>query len=157
MAQYYWTDGKVPERLGSGHQSVVPYQAFKTSDIYVVVAIFVDRFWKGFCEALELPELIADPRFETNAKRSDNRADLIPILEKRFLEKTGNEWLAILKKVNVPGAGKVKTLGNALKSEGVTDTFTPPEKLGESTDAICRDLLGYTDDEIKTLHEGGIV
>ncbi len=185
MAQYYWTDGKVPGRLGSGHQSVVPYQAFKTADIYIVVAIFVDRFWNGFCEALGLSELADDPRFETNAKRSDNRAELIPILEKRFLEKTGEEWLALLKGVNVPcapinpldkvlsdpqvlhnkmvvdvevpGAGTVKTLGNALKCEGVEDAFTAPQTLGESTDVICRELLGYTDDEIHALHEGGVV
>jgi crotonobetainyl-CoA:carnitine CoA-transferase CaiB-like acyl-CoA transferase len=185
MAQYYWTDGKVPGRLGSGHQSVVPYQAFMTKDIYIVIAIFVDRFWEDFCKALELPELTNDPRFKTNALRSDNRAELIPILEKKFLEKTGDEWLAVLREVNVPcapiatldkvlsdpqvifnkmvvdvevpGAGIVKTLGNAVKSDGVEDKFLSPPPLGRDTDRICKEILGYSGKEKRGLHDKGIL
>ena len=43
VAQYFFVDGKVPGPIGSGHQTVVPYQAFKTRDIHIVVAVFVER------------------------------------------------------------------------------------------------------------------
>ena len=55
MAQYFWTDGKVPGPMGSGHASVVPYGAYATSDGHMTVAVFNNRFWAGFCRALDHP------------------------------------------------------------------------------------------------------
>jgi len=56
MAQYFWTDGRVPGRVGSGHPSVVPYQALATKDGFLVVAVFAEKFWGGFCRAIERPD-----------------------------------------------------------------------------------------------------
>src|SRR6266536_3234616 len=58
VAQYYLTDGRVPEPIGSAHQSVVPYQAFVTADGSVVVAAFGEHFWAPVCRAMELEELV---------------------------------------------------------------------------------------------------
>ena len=69
VAQYFWADGQVPGRVGSGHASVVPYQAFPTKDGHVVVAVFAEKFWAGFCRAIERPDLAADPRFDSNPNR----------------------------------------------------------------------------------------
>jgi crotonobetainyl-CoA:carnitine CoA-transferase CaiB-like acyl-CoA transferase len=69
VGQYYLLDGKVPGPMGSGHVSVVPYQAFPTKDIYIVVAVFVEKFWQALCRVLGAEELIDDPRFADNDMR----------------------------------------------------------------------------------------
>ena len=55
--------------MGSGHASVVPYQALATRDGHLIVAIFAEKFWGGFCRAVEHPEWERDPRFATNRDR----------------------------------------------------------------------------------------
>src|SRR5438034_1057428 len=47
MAQYYWADGRVPGPQGSGHASVVPYQALASRDGHLIVAVFAEKFWRG--------------------------------------------------------------------------------------------------------------
>ena len=84
VAQYFWADGRVPGRVGSGHASVVPYQAFPTREGHVVVAVFAEKFWAGFCRAIERPDLAADPRFDSNARRVERREELVPVLEAVF-------------------------------------------------------------------------
>src|SRR5881409_775660 len=56
MAQYFWTDGRVPGRMGSAHTSVVPYGSLATRDGHLIVAIFAEKFWGAFCRALDHPE-----------------------------------------------------------------------------------------------------
>ena len=68
MAQYFWTDGRVPGPMGSGHASVVPYQALATRDGHLIVAVFAEKFWGGFCRAVERPSgrpTRASPRIAT--------------------------------------------------------------------------------------------
>src|SRR5262249_21427042 len=87
VAHYFCADRRVPGPIGSGHPSVVPYQAFATRDGFLIVAVFAEKFWSGFCRALERPDLEADARFDTNGKRVAARAALVPILEGIFLER----------------------------------------------------------------------
>jgi crotonobetainyl-CoA:carnitine CoA-transferase CaiB-like acyl-CoA transferase len=61
VGQYHLIDGQVPGPIGSAHQSVVPYQAFATKDTYIVVAIFVEKFWHAFCQVLGVEEVAAIP------------------------------------------------------------------------------------------------
>ena len=61
IAQYFCADGRVPRQMGSGHASVVPYGALATSDGHMVVAIFAEKFWGGFCRAVERPEWESRP------------------------------------------------------------------------------------------------
>src|SRR3989475_8528350 len=76
MAQYFWTDGRVPGPMGSGHASVVPYQALATRDGHLIVAVFSEKFWGGFCRAAGRPEWEMDPRFATNRDRVAHRGAL---------------------------------------------------------------------------------
>ena len=104
MAQYFWADGRVPGRMGSGHASVVPYQALATRDGHLIVAVFAEKFWGGFCRALERPEWEADARFASNRQRLAHREVLMPLVETVVRERTTEDWLARLHAAGVPAA-----------------------------------------------------
>ncbi len=115
-AQYYLTSGVNPDPVGSAHPNTVPYQAFKTKDGYVVVAILgAERFWPRFCEAIGLPDLGRDPRFATNRQRVEQKGTLVPVLEARLAERTTAEWMQALTKAEVPCA-PVNRVAEALGS-----------------------------------------
>src|SRR2546421_12024585 len=96
MAQYYWADGRVPGPLGSGHASVVPYGALATRDGHLIVAIFAEKFWAGFCSAIERTEWARDARFAANRDRVGNREALMHLIEAVFRERPTAEWLTRL-------------------------------------------------------------
>jgi len=104
QASYYFATGKEPERLGSAHPSIVPYQAFRCKDRGLVLAVGNDSQWANFCHATGLKRLLADRRFSTNPLRVRNRRLLIPVLERMFLRRKANEWQRILDQANVPAS-----------------------------------------------------
>ncbi len=186
VAQYFWADGRVPGRVGSGHASVVPYQALATRDGFLVIAVFAEKFWSGFCRAIERPDLQADARFDTNQRRVANRAVLIPLLEAIFAGRPTAEWLRRLQKEGVPAApiqrvdevlrdpqvllremvvdlehpklGAVTTLGTPIHPAGAPSFRpAPPPALGEHTEAVLRDLLGYPGERIEALRRTRVI
>lgn len=172
MAGYYWHSGVVPGPIGSGHQSVVPYQAFRTKTIYIIIAVFVEKFWKALCDVLDLPDLADDPRFDSNLRRLENKDILIPMLQDRFLSGPGEEWLEKLTTAEIPCApvntldrvfadpqvlhrgmvaevdhpkcGRLKVLGNPVFIEGVERSYLPAPLLGEHTRKVLQELLGLS-------------
>ncbi len=180
--------GDVARPYGSAHQYMVPYQAFKTADIYIVIVISVEeRFWANFCRALELDELADDPRFVINQQRYKHRVELTPILQERFLTKSGEEWLAILTEADVP-CGPVNTVDRALEDPQVlarhmvvdvehprsgttmkmignpikvsaqqTERYVCAPSLGEHTGAVLGRLLEYSSAQVDALRRDGIV
>jgi len=186
MAQYFWTDGRVPGPMGSAHASVVPYGALATRDGHLIVAVFSEKFWAGFCRAAERPDWERDPRFVSNRDRLANRAALMALIETRFGERTTEEWLTRLHAAGVPAApilsvdrvlsdpqvrhrrmvldlahprhGTLPTLGTPVKVDGDLDvTLAPPARLGQDTDAVLRGLLKYAPERIAALRRDGVV
>jgi formyl-CoA transferase/CoA:oxalate CoA-transferase len=102
LASYYFATGKEPQRLGSAHPSIVPYQAFRCKDKDLVLAIGNDHQWKNFCNATGLERLIADNRFSTNPSRVRNRRFLIPLLERMFRRRKAEQWQRSLVQAKVP-------------------------------------------------------
>src|SRR6266568_4994921 len=102
LASYYFATGKEPERRGSAHPSIVPYQAFRCKDTDLVLAVGNDHQWKNFCHATGLERLIADRRFSTNPARVKNRKILIPVLQRMFRRRDAKEWQRILDQAKVP-------------------------------------------------------
>ncbi|XP_071660865.1 succinyl-CoA:glutarate CoA-transferase isoform X5 [Patagioenas fasciata] len=90
------------KRWGTAHGSIVPYQAFKTKDDYIVVGAGNDHQFVTVCKILNLTEVSKDSRFKTNTLRVQNRKELIDILSTRFSEKATIEWLQLFEGSGVP-------------------------------------------------------
>ncbi len=186
VGQYYLIDGKVPGRIGSAHQSVVPYQAFATQDRYIVVAVFLEKFWGALCRVLEIEDLIDDPRFSDNHRRRQHREELVPILEDVFRTRPGDEWLRLLSEAGVPcspinnlddvfsdpqvatrrmvvdvdhpKAGRLRSIGNPVKTSAARDDlFEAAPTLGQHTDEVLRDILEYSPQRIAALRSEGVI
>jgi crotonobetainyl-CoA:carnitine CoA-transferase CaiB-like acyl-CoA transferase len=163
VAQYYFADGRVPEPIGSGHQTAVPYQSFRTSDGWLVIAVFVDGFWPPLCDVLGVPELAA--RFPTNGQRLEAKAEVTGLIADRFASASTQHWITALWKAGVPAgpinrvdavitdpqirhremvapltrphpvAGNLQVLGNPVKV-GEPEVFEPAPLLGQHNDEV---------------------
>lgn len=105
----YLISGNIPERLGNEHANIVPYQTFITKNGEMVIAVGNDEQFKKLCEVIGKPKLAKDPRFATNPNRVKNRNELIPILQRAFLEKETEEWKEKCDENNIP-CGPIQNL-----------------------------------------------
>ncbi|XP_077158812.1 succinyl-CoA:glutarate CoA-transferase isoform X3 [Paroedura picta] len=90
------------KRWGTAHASIVPYQAFKTKDGYLVVGAGNDQQFATVCKILNLPQISHDSRYKSNKQRVLNRKELIGVLSDRFLEKETTKWLDLFEGSGVP-------------------------------------------------------
>ena len=60
MGTMWLTNGELPTPQGTKHEYTVPWQAFKTSDSYVVIAARQDIFWEKLCDVIDSEELRSD-------------------------------------------------------------------------------------------------
>ncbi len=102
----YHATGEVPVPMGSAHPLSAPYQAFRTKDTSVIVGAANQSTWLKFVEAIEAPELAADPRFAENPDRMAHLDVLVETLEGILARRTTAEWLERLEAAGVP-AGPV--------------------------------------------------
>ena len=177
--------GKPDQPPGGGHPQIVPYQVFSAKDGYLIVACLTEGFWRNMCAALGMEHLLADPRFETNKVRTQNREQLIPILSEIFETRTREEWVGILGARDVP-CGPVNKLGDAFTDPQVRHNrmveavehpkagtimvpgvpvkmsatpgriSAPPPMLGQHTDEVLRGL-GYDDAAIAALRASSVI
>ncbi|MFC1913220.1 CaiB/BaiF CoA transferase family protein [Chloroflexota bacterium] len=100
----YLNTGEIPHALGTKHPLDAPFQAFKTKDGYIAVALRggVKNQWPLFCAAIDNIHIVDDPRFQTGSLRSQNYEVLEPILTKAMKAKTTGEWIEELEKVGIP-------------------------------------------------------
>lgn len=110
--------GQAPQRLGSAHPSIVPYQAFATARGELSLTVGNDQQFVRLCEVLGLEELSSDERFASNRSRVLNREELVPRIASALLQRTRDEWLELLRAAGVPAA-PVNTLPEALADEQV--------------------------------------
>ncbi|XP_075349690.1 succinyl-CoA:glutarate CoA-transferase isoform X1 [Mycteria americana] len=182
-----YLNGKVEaKRWGTAHGSIVPYQAFKTKDGYIVVGAGNDQQFVTVCKILNLPEVSKDSRYKTNTLRVQNRKELIDILSTRFSEKATIEWLhlfegsgvpygpinnmqqvfsdpqvlhnGLVMEMNHPTAGRIAVPGPGVRySEFAVSHPKPPPLVGQHTVEILKGMLGYEDDAIEELLRTGAV
>jgi crotonobetainyl-CoA:carnitine CoA-transferase CaiB-like acyl-CoA transferase len=182
----YLVSGEPPRRLGNAHPNVTPYDAFKTRDGDVIIAIGNDAQYARFCGAAGVSALGADERFQDNASRIANRDALKAALAPAMEARTTGEWIALLEplgvpcgpinrldqvfadpqvvhrglKVDVPHpiAGSLPLVANPIKFSRTPIRYeTPPPLLGQHTDEVLRGLLGKSDAQIAQLRASGAV
>jgi crotonobetainyl-CoA:carnitine CoA-transferase CaiB-like acyl-CoA transferase len=102
--QSYWEKGVQPEKCGSGHESLCPYQAFDASDAPLLIGIANDNLWQRFCRAVGREELIEDPRFRTNPDRVTHFAETVAMVQAIVGTRPRDEWTALLTGLGVPCA-----------------------------------------------------
>src|ERR1700676_2450197 len=105
-ATYYSLGGSAPRRTGASHATIAPYGPSKTGDGKVVyLGLQNEREWKRFCEAvLHKPELATDFRYDSNAKRVQNREQLDVDIQEVFQKLTAAEIIARLETAQIANA-----------------------------------------------------
>jgi succinate--hydroxymethylglutarate CoA-transferase len=68
----YFGTGKPGARIGSAHPRNAPYQAYRAQDDYFIIAAGNDALWREVAEAVGLPELVVDPRFDSQLRRAQS-------------------------------------------------------------------------------------
>jgi crotonobetainyl-CoA:carnitine CoA-transferase CaiB-like acyl-CoA transferase len=96
--------GKQPERHRSGSSRLVIFQAFDTSDGEVVVAAANDRLFAKLARELGQPQWASDPRYASNAKRVENREELVGLVAQIMRLAPTSEWIERLEAIGVPCA-----------------------------------------------------
>jgi len=182
----YFATGRPPRRIGNLHPNIVPYQPFRASDGDVILACGNDNLYRKFCEAAGCPELATDPRFATNGKRVENRAELTRLLGDIFRQRTKKEWVELLEAAGVPNgpindiaqvfaepqvvargvkvevshpvAGRLPMVASPMRFSGTPlEHKTPPPLLGQHTEEVLSALLGKDAAEIARLRERGTI
>jgi crotonobetainyl-CoA:carnitine CoA-transferase CaiB-like acyl-CoA transferase len=178
--QNFWQRGTEPQRPGSGHESLCPYQSFPTADAPIILGIANDAFWRAFCDLVGEPALAADPRFATNSARVAHRETLVPLVAELLTRRTRSEWLEALTARGIPSS-PVHTLGELsahahteqsgmiLHDDSFRTVASPmrvdgarlglrsrPPALGEHSRAVLGEL-GFASDKIDTLIAEGVV
>lgn len=119
VQQLYWyaalffSTGQLPERLGTAHPLIAPYQTFTCSDGELAVGGGNDSIWKRIVQVIQKPEWDEDPRFNSPKNRLDNRSALALLMNEVLLAHTRAHWEERFLAAGVP-AGAVQNIGEAL-------------------------------------------
>ncbi len=189
MLSYFatWTlnrDWEPTRTENSSHQTLVPSQNFQTADGWIVIFCAKEKFYQNLVEIMDMPELAADPRFNSFAARLKNRTELLALLSERFLGRTTIDWLTLLNgkvpcgpvndvagaleldqvqaremiiEVEHPEYGTIREVANPVKMAGEIKHPPPAPKLGEHTDDVLQTLLGYGDAKVDELRAAGAI
>ncbi len=176
----YLVGGMVPQRQGTAHPNIVPYQVFSTASGHVMLAVGNEMQFKACVEALGCPDLATDPRYKNNAARVDNRESLVAALGAKFLGHDTDHWLQVLTNCGVPVgpinnideifsesyaqerqlvrqlqhplAGAVATVANPVRFSGTPVEYRrAPPMLGQHTVEILSKELHYSAAKIEAL------
>ena len=186
QAVNFLVSGTSPGRLGNAHPNIVPYRVFDTGDGPIVIAVGNNGQFASLCATLGLPELAADPRYDSNARRVRNRITLEAALQARIKERTAAELIERLASTGVP-AGPVNTIGQIfadpfVAARGAVHYFerpdgvkvpsvafpgklsvTPaqfalaPPRLGEHTAAVLAEWLSLEAGTLAALQQRGVI
>ena len=185
-AAYYGVyGGSAPSRTGAEHASIAPYGPYFTGDgKQINIGIQNEREWRQFCNFVLLNrEIAADPRFDSNSRRSENRKVLRAVISEVFRTLTLDEIIERLERGGIAHSrmNSVQDLlthpqhtargraGNVASPAGLLQALAPPilldgatprmdaiPALGQDTDAILAEL-GYTPQQIEQFRQDGVV
>jgi itaconate CoA-transferase len=184
-AAYYTLGGSAPQRSGANHATIAPYGPVMSGDNKVVyLGLQNEREWKKFCEVvLENPALFTDSRFDSNARRVQNRPQLDLVMKEVFQKLTAAEIIVRLETAQIANARlntvqefvehpqlKARQRWSAVNSAvGLLPALLPPvtmenvepvmneiPALGQQTDAILAEI-GFEAETIAAWRRENIV
>jgi CoA:oxalate CoA-transferase len=185
MATMYFLSGEVPSALGNEHFVHEPYGSFKTKDIYIILALVGDNFWKPLVEILGVEEL-KNPKYDTRDGRWADKEKIDALIAKILATRPGDEWLKLFAEKGIPSGpintfdralsepqvlhrnmvvevkhpqqGSVKQPGNPIKMSATPgESFSPPPLIGQHTHQVLSELLGYSKGKIEELERENII
>lgn len=185
MATMHLMSGHVPERIGNGHFVHVPYNTFKTSDGYLVIACIGDAFFEKLLTVIDRSEL-SNPAYKKQPARFADKALIEGVVGEEVAKHSNGYWLEKLAAARVPCApvnnfeqatndpqvlardmvvevelrqgGTVRMPGVPMKFSDTSSTsFTSPPLLGEHTNEVLASTLGYDQERIGQLHATGAI
>ncbi len=181
----YLATGNEPQRLGSGHPSLVPYQSFPTSDGFFILGCANQGLWERMCQAIGRPDLLQDPRFTTNTERVSHRAECEEALSEVFRTNSTEHWVTVITEAGIP-CGPINRVSQVLSDPQVLSrdmvveiphpevpdlkvpgsplklTATPPTIrqhppiLGQHNEEIL-ESAGYNPEQISQLRKSGVL
>jgi crotonobetainyl-CoA:carnitine CoA-transferase CaiB-like acyl-CoA transferase len=186
LAQLAFFTGEDPKPRGSEHPNLVPYGIFPAKDGSIVIACLMNSFWERICQALGMQDRIKDPRFDTIEKRRDNRREVNEMISGLTRQKTVHELVDLFTSHQVPHApilgvkealaqpqavaremvvetdhavlGKIPIVNRAIRFPGDRQPVpAAPPVLGQHTDEILKDILGFSPERIAELRTSGVV
>ena len=187
VAQAYLVSRQTPPRCGNAHPQIVPFQCFATADGYLVLAAGNDPQWLRFCEAAGREDWANDPRFATNPSRVEHRSVLVPQIESLMLARSTADWIAALTSADVPhgpvldlpavfshpqvkaremiaeapGDGAdppIDLVASPMRMQGCPlPSPLAPRRLGQDTERVLQEVLGYSPEQIRTLRQSGAI
>ncbi|MDB5743152.1 MAG: coA-transferase family protein [Polaromonas sp.] len=177
--QSYWERGTEPQKPGSGHESLCPYQVFETADKPLILGVANDTLWRRFCALSKLDDIVDHPDYRTNADRVRNRKATVALVAEVVHQHGRDWWLVALDKAGIPNSplhtlgelsahphtaasgmkfdynhpvlGKLKGIAQPLRIDGERAQLRrPPPLHGEHSHEILLEL-GYDEKEIEAL------
>ena len=185
MATMYFMSGEVPEGIGNGHFVHVPYNSYPTADGHIIIACIGDAFFERFVEFIDLPAL-RKPEYRQQPVRFAAKAEIDALVGAELRKQPTEHWLQGLRAARIP-CGPVNNFaqalsdpqvlardmvvsvplpegealrmpGNPVKLSAAADRpFSPPPRLGEQTQAVLGQWLGYGPERLAQLRQDGAI
>jgi CoA:oxalate CoA-transferase len=185
MATMHFLSGENPHPIGNSHFVHVPYNSFDTSDGQIIIAVIFDKFWHSLVELVDFAPF-RDSKYDTQSGRLADKAFIEGNLTRILTSNTSDYWLQRLEAKRIPCARvndfsealndeqvlarnmvvelkhpngkKTKGPGNPIKlSRTAEESFSAAPLLGEHTDGVLTELLGYSDSQVESLRTGGFI
>lgn len=181
----YLGSGEVPRRSGGKDSVIAIYQSFETADRPITLGLGNDNIWKRFWEAVGHPKVGEDTKYASNAERRKHRAEIVGRIQKILKTKSRAKWLAIFGEARIPAGpinqvdevaadpellrrnmfyrletdnGAVPQVGTGICLDGMSNVpRSAPPRLGEHTQQVLSDMLGYDGDKLQSLKAAGVI
>jgi crotonobetainyl-CoA:carnitine CoA-transferase CaiB-like acyl-CoA transferase len=181
IIQIFLVENRTPQRTGNRYEFIYPYDTFKARDGWVIIAVGNNKLWDVFCNALDRPELMEDPRYLDNYDRVKAHAEVKRIVEEWSQKKTVKEIVdfmlskkipcapiytvkevvedehiagarRMIREIDHPVAGSVKVIGSPVNmSETPAEVTSPAPLLGQHSEEVLKKILNLTQEEVESL------
>lgn len=186
QASNYLVGGVVPQRMGNAHPNIVPYQAFATSDGFIILAVGNDGQFEKLLQLADREELMQDERFATNPARVQNRDVVCHEVAEIMVQNSSEYWLEELSVRGVPCgpindieqvfanpqvqhrqmqidvehplSGTISLCNSPIKySRTAIEISKAPPLLGDDTNDVLSNILGMDEAQLNSLREKGCI